>query len=232
MQTDWKDWTTFASFWCSLSNYSGSLKGCNMDCHSGWMTELQPWILSRPVACCIATFLLGYVSDDITVAEFKQTLVELGPCILLTGVITLLYQDTHSEIKSFFSSPTSIKSLCPLFLPHHREEWEKISGKRHTKAGPWKTFSLAVSPHHRVRLPLTQSCLLQAFTPISAPFSKCLFSLEPKTYWLYMRTTHPCLFHTPSLCLQGVALSQSLSISPNFLAEGVGQEGFYQSIAN
>lgn len=150
--------------------YCSSLMGCNMGWHSGWMTQLQPWILCRPVACCIATFLLGYVSDDIAVAGFKQKLVEFGPCTQLTGVTPFLYRDTHLEIRVTFHLQQ------PSGRPHW-EEWEKLSWKGCTKACHWKTFSLAVSPHHIVRLPLTQSCLLQAFTPFAAPFSKCLFSL-------------------------------------------------------
>lgn len=173
--------------------YCSSLMGCNMGWHSGWMTQLQPWILCRPVACCIATFLLGYVSDDIAVAGFKQKLVEFGPCTQLTGVTPFLYRDTHLEIRvTFHLQQPSGRS--------HWEEWEKLSWKGCTKACHWKTFSLAVSPHHIVRLPLTQSCLLQAFTSFAAPFSKCLFSLEPKIHWLFMRTSQPCPVHTPSLC--------------------------------
>lgn len=151
------------------------------------------------MACCIATFLLGYMSDDIAVAEFKQKLVELGPCTLLTWVILLLYQDTHSEVRVSVHLQCH-QDIVPYILATPLRRMEKLIGKGCTKAGPWKTFSLAVSPHHRVRLPLTESCLLQAFTHIAAPFSKCLFSLEAKSYWLCLRTTQPCLFHTPSLC--------------------------------
>lgn len=161
------------------------------------------------MACCVATFLLGYVSNDTAVAGFKQKLVEFGPCTLLTGVISLLYWDKHSEIRIPFHLQHPSRH-CALYSWHTTgRNGKNFVGKGVPRQAPGRLFPWQ-SVHHKVRLPLTQTCLIQAFTAIASPFSKCLFSLEPKMYWLCMRRTQSCPFHTPSLChrLTGSSLKQ------------------------
>jgi len=147
--------------------------------------------------------LKQWLDDVVSALNFVQARGTLS-CHLLSGIWTRWHSSgrvqtisvmwsLHSADRSWhipgpkfgnispFQSPTVTGILWPVCLPHQWGDGWKWSGKGYTKVVPPGPFSLAVSPHLIVRPPLTPPSLLQAFTTITASFSKYLLSLEPNT---------------------------------------------------